>query len=61
MGHAFDPARRAARGPVRRGSRNNFQNRSFFWAGGEVLRGIDPWRRCLGIIVLCYGLWTLPR
>jgi hypothetical protein len=33
----------------------------FFWAGDEVLRGINPWRRCLGIIVLCYGLWMLPR
>jgi hypothetical protein len=33
----------------------------FFWAGDEVLRGINPWRRCLGITVLCYGLWTLPR
>jgi hypothetical protein len=33
----------------------------FFWAGGEVLRGVNPWRRCLGIAVLCYGLWTLLR
>jgi hypothetical protein len=33
----------------------------FFWAGDEVLRGINPWRRCLGVAVLCYGLWTLPR
>jgi hypothetical protein len=27
--------------------------------GVEVLRGINPWRRCLGVAVLCYGLWTL--
>jgi hypothetical protein len=33
----------------------------FLWAGDEVLRGINPWRRCLGTIVLCYGIWTLPR
>jgi hypothetical protein len=33
----------------------------FFWVGDEVLRGVNPWRCCLGIVVLCYGLWTLPR
>jgi hypothetical protein len=38
-----------------------FKTALFFWAGDEVLRGINPWRRCLGIIALCYGLWTLPR
>jgi hypothetical protein len=38
-----------------------FKAALFFWAGDEVLRGINPWRRCLGITVLCYGLWTLPR
>jgi hypothetical protein len=38
-----------------------FKAALFFWAGDEVLRGINPWRRCLGIAVLCYGLWTLPR
>jgi hypothetical protein len=38
-----------------------FKAALFFWAGDEVLRGVNPWRRCLGIAVLCYGLWTLPR
>jgi hypothetical protein len=33
----------------------------FFWAGDEVLRGVNPWRRCLGIVVLTYGVWILPR
>jgi hypothetical protein len=33
----------------------------FVWAGDEILRGVNPWRRCLGVAVLCYGLWTLPR
>jgi hypothetical protein len=31
------------------------------WAADEILRGVNPWRRCLGVAVLCYGLWTLPR
>jgi hypothetical protein len=38
-----------------------FKGALFFWAGDEVLRGVNPWRRCLGVAVLCYGLWTLPR
>jgi hypothetical protein len=38
-----------------------FKAALFFWAGDEVLSGINPWRRCLGIAVLFYGLWTLPR
>ena len=38
-----------------------FRAALFFWAGDEVLSGINPWRRCLGIAVLFYGLWTLPR
>lgn len=33
----------------------------FVWAADEVLRGVNPWRRCLGAILLCYGVWTLPR
>jgi hypothetical protein len=32
----------------------------FVWAGDEILRGVNPWRRCLGVAVLCYELWTLP-
>ena len=38
-----------------------FKGALFFWAADEALRGINPWRRCLGVAVLCYGLWTLPR
>jgi hypothetical protein len=38
-----------------------FKAALFFWAGDELLRGINPWRRCLGVAVLCYALWTLPR
>jgi hypothetical protein len=36
-----------------------FEGALFVWAVDEVLRGINPWRRCLGVAVLCYGLWTL--
>jgi hypothetical protein len=38
-----------------------FKAALFFWAGDELLRGINPWRRCLGVAALCYALWTLPR
>jgi hypothetical protein len=38
-----------------------FSGALFVWAGDEILRGVNPWRRCLGVAVLCYGLWTLPR
>lgn len=31
----------------------------FVWAVDEVLRGVNPWRRCLGAIVLGYALTTL--
>ena len=37
-----------------------FSGALFVWAGDEILRGVNPWRRCLGVAVLCYGLWTLP-
>jgi hypothetical protein len=36
-----------------------FKGALFVWAVDEVLRGINPWRRCLGAAVLCYVLWTL--
>lgn len=26
----------------------------FIWAADEVLRGVNPWRRCLGAAVLVY-------
>jgi hypothetical protein len=38
-----------------------FKGALFFWAADETLRGINPWRRCLGAAVLYYALWTLPR
>ena len=28
----------------------------FVWAIDEVLRGVNPWRRCLGAVVLVYEL-----
>jgi hypothetical protein len=53
---------RAPRAPVRLGlllSAMPGPARSL--AGDEILRGVNPWRRCLGMAVLCYRLWTLPR
>ena len=38
-----------------------FKGVLFVWAVDEILRGANPWRRCLGVAVLCYGLWTPPR
>jgi hypothetical protein len=38
-----------------------FRGALFVLAADEILRGVNPWRRCLGVAVLCYGLWTLPR
>lgn len=32
----------------------------FLWALDEVLRGVNPWRRCLGFAVLAYVILTLP-
>jgi hypothetical protein len=29
------------------------------WAVDELLRGVNPWRRCLGVAVLGYELTTL--
>jgi hypothetical protein len=31
----------------------------FVWASDEVLRGVNPWRRCLGAAVLGYELTTM--
>jgi hypothetical protein len=33
----------------------------FVWAIDEVLRGVNPWRRCLGAVVLGYELTTMLR
>ena len=31
----------------------------FVWASDEILRGVNPWRRCLGAAVLSYELTTM--
>ena len=31
----------------------------FVWAADEVFRGVNPWRRCLGVAVLGYELTTI--
>ncbi len=31
------------------------------WALDELVRGVNPWRRCLGASVLLYGLVTVLR
>ncbi len=31
----------------------------FVWAIDEILRGVNPWRRCLGAAVLGYELTTM--
>ena len=31
----------------------------FVWAIDEIFRGVNPWRRCLGVTALGYGLATL--
>ena len=36
-----------------------FKGALLFWAIDEVVRGVNPWRRCLGGAVICYGLITL--
>ena len=30
-----------------------------FWAADEIIRGVNPWRRCLGTAVAVYELTTL--
>ena len=39
-------------GPVGLGARGGTTGLLVIWAGDEVLRGVNPWRRCLGIAVL---------
>src|SRR5262249_23692377 len=36
-----------------------FKGALFVWGVDEILRGINPWRRSLGVAMLCYLLWTL--
>jgi len=31
------------------------------WAADEIVRGVNPWRRCLGTAVAVYDLTTLLR
>ena len=31
------------------------------WGADEIIRGVNPWRRCLGAAVVLYGLMTLLR
>jgi hypothetical protein len=31
------------------------------WAGGEVLRGVNPFRRMLGAVALAWTAWSLVR
>ncbi len=35
------------------------QGSLFVWAMDEILRGVNPWRRCLGAAVLGYQVVTL--
>lgn len=30
-----------------------------WWAADELLRGVNPWRRCLGALVLILQAWRL--
>jgi hypothetical protein len=32
-----------------------------WWAVDEVVRGVNPWRRCLGAGVLAFLVWKLAR
>jgi hypothetical protein len=31
------------------------------WAGNEVLRGVNPFRRLLGVVVIAWTAWALLR
>ena len=36
-----------------------FKGGLLFWAADEIIRGVNPWRRCLGAAVAAYELTTL--
>jgi hypothetical protein len=36
-----------------------FKGSLLVWAADELLRGVNPWRRCLGVAVLSYELTTI--
>ena len=38
-----------------------FRGGLLIWAGDEIVRGVNPWRRCLGSAVAAYELTTLLR
>jgi hypothetical protein len=38
-----------------------FNGGLFVWAADEIIRGVNPWRRCLGAAVLAYEIGTLLR
>lgn len=36
-----------------------FRGSLLIWAADEIFRGVNPWRRCLGAVVLVYELTTI--
>jgi hypothetical protein len=36
-----------------------FKGGLLVWSADEIVRGVNPWRRCLGAAVAIYQLWTL--
>ena len=38
-----------------------FRGGLLIWAADEIVRGVNPWRRCLGAAVAVYELTTLLR
>jgi hypothetical protein len=32
-----------------------------YWALDEIIRGVNPWRRCLGAIVLAGVVWNFAQ
>jgi hypothetical protein len=36
-----------------------FKGGLLVWAGDEIVRGVNPWRRCLGTAVATYALFSL--
>jgi hypothetical protein len=36
-----------------------FKGSLLVWAADEIFRGVNPWRRCLGVVVLIYESATI--
>jgi hypothetical protein len=36
-----------------------FKGGLFIWAADEIVRGVNPWRRCLGMAVAVYVIANL--